>query len=153
MLSYRVITWDDIDLIYDWNNDPVARNNSFHSNQISKEEHEQWFNEKLHNPSIFYLIAVYNNQAIALVRYDVKELETTVGINLSKSYRGLGLSSIILTESSKLYFSKYDKPLIAYIKKENIASKKTFEKAGYTFQKEVEINQFHTLVYIKSHKL
>lgn len=150
MLEFRKINQNDIQLVFDWNTDSEARNNSFNSRMISIQEHKIWFNEKLNNPKAIYLIAMYFKQPVGLVRYDIKEHETIVGITISRDYRGRGLSSTLLIDSAKIYFSTYSIPLIAYIKAENIASKKAFEKANYTFIKAEEIQNQKALVYKKS---
>ena len=64
-----------------------------------------------------------------------------------KKYRGQGLSSLMLRISSAFYFNRFLIPISAYIKESNIASIKSFEKAGYKFFNNITVNGFNTLVY------
>ena len=42
-LVLREVTGKDIDLLFRWANDPVTRQNAFHTEQISYETHRAWF--------------------------------------------------------------------------------------------------------------
>ena len=53
----------------------------------------------------------------------------------------------MLDIGAKDYFKINELPIFASIKKENIASIKSFKKAGYNFLKEEEINGVESVVY------
>jgi len=146
-LKYRDIMPSDMSLIYEWNNEAQTRLNSFNSTDISMETHEDWFKKKLNDSNAYYLIVLNEETPVALVRYDVSKDFTTVGINLSKLYRGKGLSSRILKETSAMYFSKHQQPVLAWIKPINIASIKAFESAGFVFEKEESVMNHKAIVY------
>ena len=44
----------DMDLIFQWANEPVVRKNSFTIDMIAYEEHKEWY-------KIFYLIEIVSN--------------------------------------------------------------------------------------------
>ena len=48
LLEVRVVKENDVDLIFNWSNDPLVRSQSFLSDPINFKEHEKWFkkNEK-----------------------------------------------------------------------------------------------------------
>ena len=50
-------------------------------------------------------------------------------------------------DSSEKYFETFSKPILAYIKESNIASLKTFKKAGFIFLKKDFVNKFPCVVY------
>ena len=148
-LSYRPIALSDELLVFEWNNDVQTRKNSFQSNAIQLEQHKTWFSKKIADKQAYYLIALLENHPIALIRYDVSNINTSVGITVSIEYRGKGLSSQMLKESALLYFSQFKNPLLAYIKPENIASIKSFEKAGYVYIRDEMVSNQKALVYKK----
>ena len=146
-LKVREVTENDSELIFNWSNDPLVRSQSFKSNKIEFKNHENWLKEKLINNNSLLLINQFKNNNIGLVRFEVEKDNCTVGILLDKKYRGQGLSSLMLRISSAFYFNRFLIPISAYIKESNIASIKSFEKAGYKFFNNITVNGFNTLVY------
>ncbi|MGG6231418.1 GNAT family N-acetyltransferase [Tenacibaculum sp. SDUM215027] len=147
LINVREANLNDINLLFDWANDELTRKNSFNSHEISFKEHEQWFTSKFKNSNSLFFIGMINNKSIGLVRYEIGEENTIVSISIDKNFRGKKLAPSLLKESSKSYFKKSKKPILAYIKKENIASVKSFEKAGYTFYLEEKANNIDSYIY------
>ena len=146
-MKVREVTENDSELIFNWSNDPLVRSQSFKSNKIEFKSHENWLKEKLKNNNSLLLINQFKNNNIGLVKFEVEKDNCTVGILLDKKYRGQGLSSLMLKVSSTFYFNKFLIPISAYIKESNIASVKSFEKAGYKYFNKINVNGFNTLVY------
>jgi len=146
-LKVREVSENDSELIFNWSNDSLVRLQSFNSNKIEFKNHENWLNEKLKNDNSLLLINQFKSNNIGLVRFEVEKDNCTVGILLDEKYRGQGFSSLMLKISSDFYFNRFLIPISAYIKESNIASIKSFEKAGYKFFNKIEINGFNTLVY------
>jgi hypothetical protein len=82
-----------------------------------------------------------------MVRYELKEKHTVVGITIAKEFRGQKLAPLFLIKTAKEYFLEFEKPILAYIKKENTPSVKSFEKAGYHFYKEEPFNEIDSFIY------
>ena len=146
-IKIREATESDTKLIYNWSNDSLVRAQSFHSNTIEFENHENWFKEKLQNDNSLLLINILEGNNIGLVRFEVDNDKCTIGILIDKKFRGKGLSSLMLINSSNYYFTRFSTTIFAYIKDSNKASIKSFEKAGYSFFNEIVVNGFNTLVY------
>ena len=146
-ITYRPLESKDLMLLLEWTNEPETRLNSFNTNQITLKEHTAWFNKTIQNPNAVYFICQVNKIAVGLVRFDKNENYTTVGINISSVFRGQGLSSTFLKDCSQLYFLKNSLIINAFIKPQNVASIKAFEKAGYSFLKETEIKNAKAVVY------
>lgn len=146
-ISIREATNHDTKLIFNWSNDPLVRSQSFSSSNIEFESHENWFKEKLQNDNSLLLINKFGKKNIGLVRFELENDKCSVGILIDKKFRGKGFSSIMLIKSSIYYFKRFSTPIFAYIKESNKASIRSFEKAGYTFLKKIEIHGFNTLVY------
>lgn len=139
-LTYRKVSEKDKKLIFDWSNEKGVRENSFNSEPILFEEHALWFDKKLKDENADYIICEMNGKAACFVRFDKNEHYTTVGINLDKEYRSKGYASHILSDCCREYAKKNEMEIHAFIKKDNIASIKSFEKAGFVFLKELLIN-------------
>ncbi|MNE58469.1 hypothetical protein D3C80_1535010 [compost metagenome] len=89
-----------------------------------------------------------------MVRFSTSEDETVIGITIDKAFRGQSIGYKILIEACNYYHSHYpDRTITAYIKKENIASINSFQKAGFTFATEKEIKGCPSMVYIKTKEL
>ncbi|MCF3107522.1 GNAT family N-acetyltransferase [Niabella sp. CC-SYL272] len=148
-LTITRITPEDKQITFDWANDTVARANSFNSEPIAFETHSTWFDKKLSDKNCIYYICKIDNKPAGLVRFDKNGTDIIIGITIDQHFRGRNLASKILTSSCKMYLSETGNNVIyAYIKKENIASVKSFERAGFTFQKEVILNGSYALEYL-----
>jgi len=148
MLNYRLATPEDIDLIFKWANDPVTRHNSFNTEKISYKNHINWYNKQIESDENLILIFEIDSIPLGMVRFHKEDDSWTIGINISEAYRGQGLSVQMLREAAKYLFSNYKEGIIiAFIKKENITSQKAFEKAGFIFVKELQINNYESLQY------
>jgi RimJ/RimL family protein N-acetyltransferase len=147
LLKIREAKESDTKLIFNWSNDPLVRAQSFHSNTIVFENHENWFKEKLQNDNSLLLINKFDENNIGLVRFELENDKCTVGILIDEKFRGKGFSSLMLINSSTYYFNRFPTPIFAHIKESNTASIRSFEKAGYSFFNKIELNGFSTLVY------
>ena len=147
LMKIREANYNDTKLIFNWSNDPLVRAQSFNSNIIEFENHKNWFKEKLQNDNSLLLINIWEGNNIGLVRFELENNKCTIGILTDEEFRGKGFSSLMLINSSSYYFKRFMIPIFAHIKKSNIASIKSFEKAGYKFFNETLINGFNTLVY------
>lgn len=146
-ISCRKATIEDLMTVYNWSNDTLVRKNSYSSNPILLEDHSDWFLKKIKDTKTLFLIVEINGKPAGIVRYEISALHSVVSIVVSKSYRGQRLASSFLEEGAKVYFKKYDLPILAYIKKENIASIKSFKKAKYIYYKEETIQENSSFVY------
>lgn len=146
-VSFRKATKDDLMLVYNWSNDPLVRNNSFNSEPIVLNQHRNWFATKIKDANTLFLIALVNNKPAGIIRYSIEDKYSLVSIMISKAFRGQKLAETFLKKSSVLYFKIEDKPVLAYIKNENIASVKAFENSGYQYFKEELIKNKISFLY------
>ena len=132
-ISFRKAILEDADLYYNWANDLLVRANSFNSKPINYDNHIKWFSNKLlSDTNNFYLFLNELNIPVGQVRIEATSLEAIIGISVDKDFRGLGLSTEMLIQSTKDYLKKHPKSIItAYVKTENISSNKSFLNAGF----------------------
>lgn len=137
VLSVRRVNANDVKLIYEWNNDPVTRANSYNQNAILFEEHQKWFLNKIVDEGSVFLMLEYNNIPAGCVRIDNKSEENVIGITVAPEFRGKKLATPMLIAATKEYFKIFPNRIItAYIKKTNEASLKSFIGAGFTVRDE-----------------
>lgn len=146
-ISSRNATRDDLMMVYVWSNDELVRQNSYNSAPILFKDHINWFLKKIEDSQTLFLIIEVNNKPAGIVRFEISKLNTVVGIIVSKAYRGQNLASCFLKKGADVYFEKYEKPILAYIKKENVASIKSFEKAKYIYFKQETMQGNRSFVY------
>lgn len=147
-LILRELNVEDKNITFEWANDPFTRANSYNTYPISFESHSNWFDSKLKDDKAWYYIGEINCKSFGLVRFDIKNNKIVIGITLDNEFRGKKLSSRLLKEGCRLVSQKTDLPIVAYIKKENIPSIKSFEKAGFIYKSDIKINDVDSYEYI-----
>lgn len=119
---------------FEWRNDELTRQMSHTSEIIEWEKHKKWYSNSIDSESRILLICEDNlNNKIAIIRFDISELNAVVSINLNPTQRGKGLAKSCLIKSIEFFSKEYTEinMLIAEIKEENIASQKTFIDIGF----------------------
>lgn len=141
----RLATINDIKKVFELSNDEDVRKNSINQEKIKWEYHIKWFENRIKNTKEpFYIIETLDNDFVGQVRFDKKE-ELVISISVAKNFRGKGLAAKIIKKCSEK--TKSNK-IIAFVKDCNIASKKSFVKAGYKFiEKE---NEYLKYIYNNS---
>lgn len=151
-LHLRPATENDSRLLWEWANDSQVRAASFSSEPISWNSHTEWFAQKLQQQSCQIWIAELNeNQPVGQVRVDGKNSEEPeIHISVAKAWRGHGLASQLIRQATQSFLlSAHSTRLHAYIKADNMASLKAFEKEGFrqTDVRRVRGNEAVHLVY------
>ena len=150
-LKPREVTEDDIDVLFEWANDPVTRLNSFSEEKIDYANHIEWVNYKLNcSECVFLIFENAQNQKIGFVRFD-KEFKNNwiISINIASFHRGKGYSVELLRRGVSYFISVRGHKLIkAFIKKENIASKKAFERVGFIVQEEINVKGIESILMV-----
>lgn len=128
----RKVTKEDAALLYEWANDEECRQNSFHSDHIKWEEHVEWLDKQLSDPSVYMFVLVNEGHDIGQIRLDRKEDCYVISYSIAKPYRLMGYGKqILMLAENYLYEIQKDALLYAQVKKDNIASQLLFEGLGY----------------------
>jgi len=148
--NIRKASASDMLSVFKLSNNSEVRNNSFHQKEILLEEHKIWFKNTINNPDIYFLIVEVAKRFAGQIRYNIEQNECVVGISVSSEFRGISLGEKALKESAKKFKQRFPNinKISAYIKNDNIASIKIFEKAGYKMLLENDINNFNARKYI-----
>jgi RimJ/RimL family protein N-acetyltransferase len=137
-MQLRKSTYNDWKILLDWRNDPITRENSFETGEVSEQTHKLWLNDSLLNPYREIYILENNNIPIGSIRSDnVSTNQYVLSWSITSNQRGNGYGTKIL----ELFLKGKTGNFIAEIKPENIASIKIVQKNGF--------NQLDEIKYIK----
>ena len=103
---------------------------------IDWKKHEEWFLKVLFNDNSHLYIGFFNNQPVAMVRFDLSEnfkKAFEISIAVKTKFQGIGIAKKLLQESIKLLGCKVTKgyQIISIVKRINKKSLKLFEKYGF----------------------
>jgi RimJ/RimL family protein N-acetyltransferase len=146
-LEIRKALSSDVDLLFNWTNDDLVRKHSFSSELIPYESHCKWYQKKIKDENSMFFIVEEDKTPAGLVRFDIENGAATIGVSIDKGSRGKGLGGQIIALGVQSYFSEKELPILASIKNENVASIKSFKKAGFSFFKDDVINGVESVVY------
>ena len=151
-ITVRKATKNDSKKIFEWRNDPVSIAMSLTSKIIDWKGHEEWYDLAIKDKNI--LIAICQSKSVSfkdvgMVRFDFNLInnDITISINLNPKARGNSLGQYCLKAAISYLQKSHHCPnrIMAEIKNENIASIRTFEKAGFNF---LEMTSKNTLRYV-----
>lgn len=133
MVYLREATMQDMDLIYEWANDPAVRMNSFNSDPILYDTHVKWYNHVMSDESVLQFILMDEDTPVGQIRLNIDGDEAEIGYSIASDYRGKGYGHKVLQLVAEEVKVKHPdiKCLVAKVKPENIASSKLFEHEGY----------------------
>ncbi len=153
-LNFRKAEKSDCKIYFEWTNDESVREQSFNSDKVLFENHEKWFLNKIEHQSCLMLIFQNNeNQNIGQVRIQKTENNSAIiGVSVANEFRGKGYACTIIEIASLDFLNKNPEfQISAYIKVDNLGSKKAFEKANFEFKEELNYENFLSFHYIKKH--
>lgn len=138
---------EDARLIFEWRNDPITRQMSFHTHLQNWGEFFPRFLHSSFFPDLFPLFAVVSGERVAWVGCrpanhptDARRRCCNLSINVAPKHRGKGYGSQILIEIQEWIRQRGYDTVLAEVKEENGPSVRSFEKAG--FVRYGQINKF-----------
>ncbi|HEY4651354.1 MAG TPA: bifunctional UDP-2,4-diacetamido-2,4,6-trideoxy-beta-L-altropyranose hydrolase/GNAT family N-acetyltransferase, partial [Pontibacter sp.] len=134
-LKLRPATIADLQLVYDWNNDPEVRKRSFNPEPILLENHTHWYKAKLEDAACRFYIATIAGTPAAQIRFDVKGETATISYLISREFRGKGLSHTVLLKGIATVKAALPqvKVIEGLVQQNNPASVRAFEKVGFAY--------------------
>ena len=125
---------DDSHDILAWRNHPDTRKNSVNTRAIDEREHELWFKQRLASELCkIYMARDENGLNLGMVRFDIHAdaQMAEISIAIAPASQGQGLAALLLRRAIET-FDRAELILQARVKDENIPSKKSFERNGFT---------------------
>jgi len=136
------VTKFDSQMLFEWANDTATRENSINTAPITWEEHSHWFEKKVNSDTSLIYILRFNHEAVGQIRFDIIESFIEISYAIAPGHRGLGLGKLIIAagvEKIRNEFNTCSRKIRALVRKENIASRVIFLKAGFEEHSPVEI--------------
>ena len=132
-LRLRLAETSDLDMYYEWANDPLVRSNSFSTDPIPYENHVKWFNNVMQRDDVVLFVLMDNDKAIGQIRITIFDSVAEISYSIASEFRGKGFGSKIvslLIDKIKVEFPDI-KLIRARVKPDNSASLKVFENKGF----------------------
>jgi UDP-2,4-diacetamido-2,4,6-trideoxy-beta-L-altropyranose hydrolase len=142
LLQLRPVTAADTRLIWEWANAPDVRAVSFSAGTIAWEDHVKWFQARLTNPHCrFWLATDARQQPLGQVRFDLQGPRAVISISLAAAARGKNRGSLLIWTACQKLFRELQavETVLAYIKPDNDASIRAFQKAGFEMAAKTEV--------------
>jgi UDP-2,4-diacetamido-2,4,6-trideoxy-beta-L-altropyranose hydrolase len=132
-LGLRPAREEDRSLLWEWANDPQVRRASFSSEPIRWEEHVGWFRSKMDDANCTMLIVTDAEQRpVGQVRLEVNHEQAVVSVSIDREHRGKGLGSeAIHVACREVLAARGIEKAHAYVKRDNTASIRSFQRAGF----------------------
>ena len=129
-IKLKKISFEDIDLMFNWVNDALVRKNSFMKKKIKYSEHKKWFKKKIFSKKSIIFKLLLNNIPIGQIRYEKKNNFYEIDYSIDEAFRNHGFGRLIIKKSIKKFFKK--KTIIrADVKRVNKESIKIFESLKF----------------------
>ncbi len=129
----RAATAEDMELLYEWANDPEVRKSSFSQDPIPLEDHKKWFDALLKDDKKIQLILERDDTPIGQVRFHMDGDEASIHYSIAPGERGKGYGKLLIEMASAELHKTHPeiKKILAGVKPDNPASQKCFTSNGY----------------------
>ena len=127
MILLRPAVLEDSETILGWRNEKTTYKYFRTPSPVTQRTHDHWMGIRLTDPNHRLQIAEKEGERIGLVRYDERDEGCEIGLTMAPKFRGQGLGYIVLNMAT----INAEIPLNAYIKPENIASVRVFERCHF----------------------
>lgn len=132
-LKLRLATQEDVNLTFDWATNKIVRQYAIQKEEISFDNHKNWFSKKVVASNCVYFIAEINALPIGSIRFDTDENnEALLSFLLDPQFHCKGYGKAILKKGCEevLKLKELSK-IIGVVSNENIPSLKTFKSLGF----------------------
>lgn len=141
-LQIRACRAEDIQLLFNWANDPKTRENAFSQDLIKWEDHVKWFNSKISSDRCRIYILEFNSIPAGQIRFDKNEQEELIiSYSIDEELRGKGLGRKII-ELGLMEITGWGNSIKALVKKNNPASIRVFETLGFLKNEDKDFIEF-----------
>ena len=154
-LTLRRAMPEDARMLWEWVNDPAVRTSAFSTDPVPWKGHQGWLARRLVDKDCVIFIGLdAGGIPLGQVRFE-GELETaTVDVSVAPTHRGKGYAPRLLRLAvAALFDDPRWQTVQAWIKPENLASRHSFERAGFHCQGEESVRGNPAVGYhIHSHE-
>src|SRR6266851_5572697 len=132
-ITLRPATLSDIEMIFDWRNDPFIVARSTSQKTVNWHEHVAWFESTLQNDSRLMFILQLDGKPIGQARFArIENNACVISIYLLKDYTGKGYGVEGIRRSCYAVLHRWSVlEIIACVRLDNEAAKSAFLKASF----------------------
>ncbi len=133
-LRVRPVRANEGALLWEWVNDPIVRQSAFQPQPIPQGEHLEWFSRKLADDGCRILIGLdASDVPVGQARFESTcPGEAVIDVSMDRYRRGSGFGSVLIDLAVRSVFTNRFAGLVhAYIKRDNQASIRAFQRAGF----------------------
>ena len=132
-LVFRRAVESDVQLYFEWANDPDVRKNSFHQEVIRYHDHCRWFAQKLDSKNSYLFVVESSGVPVAQIRIEIDDGTGNINYSVGKDYRGFGYGKAILAGIAEVIHREgaVCERLQGSIKEDNAPSVAVFKGAGF----------------------
>lgn len=133
-LKLRLASIEDLDVTFKWASDSKVRRYSIQKEEITFENHRNWFSKKSSTDDCVYFIAEIDQKPVGSIRFDINyKCEALLSFLLDPEFHGKGFGKKILEIGCKeLLCTKEISKIIGVVHIDNIPSLRTFKSLGFT---------------------
>jgi L-amino acid N-acyltransferase YncA len=128
-LALRRATADDCAAVWAWNFAPDVRAVSIDARPVGLDDHARWYAERLARADAPMWVVENAGRPIGIVRVDNQpDGAGKLSIALARDARGRGIGRRAVAEAC----ARWGRPVVAWIRHDNLSSRNCFEACGFT---------------------
>ncbi len=133
-VNVRLVTAQDSENLWTWRNHPDIRKFSRNSDEISRENHQRWFEKTTTNPNQDLLVLSDSLGPLGVMRFDREASDAEVSIYLTPDRLGSGRGAAMLLAAERWLANRHPATLTvrANVLPGNAASVELFRSCGYS---------------------
>jgi N-acetylneuraminate synthase len=141
---------EDEGRVWVWNNEPDTRRASLRSDIIPWHDHRHWFAARLADPQTsLWIVQTPTDGAVGSVRIERRAEEDVLSIACTPGVRGQGIGARAIAAAAEQHArSGRGTVLVAFVKPDNAASLRAFERAGFVRDGSREVEGQALEVYV-----
>jgi hypothetical protein len=95
--NLREVVLDDWEVLLEWRNEKITRQNFFHTGSISPDKHKKWLRDSLSMEGRTIFILEYNETPVGTIREDIRKEEFELSFTIDPKYRGKKIGQIMMS--------------------------------------------------------
>ena len=148
-LSLRPARASDVRLLYEWANDPAVRAVAYHPDPIPWPDHQAWFARRLASDDARLYVAEVEAEPVGQIRFDLDGPTAVLSVSLAAGARGQGLGTALIRAGvARVYADADVREVRAYVRDDNPASARAFEKAGFALARRLVEQDVPSRLYV-----
>ncbi|MET0394925.1 MAG: GNAT family N-acetyltransferase [Chitinophagaceae bacterium] len=148
-LTYRLAAPEDCRLYFDWANDADVRANSYSPGKIEWENHQRWFHKRIASPDSYMLVFYAGTEPVGQLRLDrISDTDLLLDLSVDKAWRSRKVGKQMMAAGRDILVKFFPWMRIkGEPHRDNIASIKMLEAAGFVKVEDVMVNGVPAFLY------